>query len=143
MTIPRNKNITKQLNTYSYVIAITLQDLLQRNKHTLDGIIWERFGLLVFLTSHVPNTWSFVVIDLRLEYYLHPKSLRLFGPLIMKTCNLHHNVNEPLSTTSVRIMLLTYTGSIILYKEIEKNIVFRWVNGENLMDHNEMGTLTS
>ena len=35
MTIPYNKNITKQLNNYSYVIAITLQGLLQRTKWTL------------------------------------------------------------------------------------------------------------
>ena len=35
MTIPRNKNLTKQLNSYSYVIAITLQGLLQRTKRAL------------------------------------------------------------------------------------------------------------
>ena len=35
MTIPCNKNITKQLNNYSYVIAITLHDLLQRIKRAL------------------------------------------------------------------------------------------------------------
>ena len=35
MTIPCNKNITKQLNSYSYVIAITLQGLLQRTKRAL------------------------------------------------------------------------------------------------------------
>jgi hypothetical protein len=35
MTIPRNKNIIKQLNSYSYVIAITLQDLLQHTKRAL------------------------------------------------------------------------------------------------------------
>ena len=36
MTIPCNKNITKQLNNYSYVIAITLQGLLQRTKRALN-----------------------------------------------------------------------------------------------------------
>jgi hypothetical protein len=36
MTIPRNKNITKQLNSYSYVIVITLQDLLQRTKRAFN-----------------------------------------------------------------------------------------------------------
>ena len=35
MTIPRNKNIIKQLNSYSYVIAIILQDLLERIKWAL------------------------------------------------------------------------------------------------------------
>ncbi len=35
MTIPYNKNVTKQLNSYSYVIAITLQGLLQRTKWAL------------------------------------------------------------------------------------------------------------
>ena len=35
MAIPRNKNLTKQLNSYSYVIAITLQGLLQRTKRAL------------------------------------------------------------------------------------------------------------
>ena len=35
MTIPCNKNIIKQLNSYSYVIAITLQGLLQRTKRVL------------------------------------------------------------------------------------------------------------
>jgi hypothetical protein len=35
MAIPRNKKLTKQLNSYSYVIAITLQSLLQRTKRAL------------------------------------------------------------------------------------------------------------
>jgi hypothetical protein len=39
MTIPRNKNITKQLNNYSYVIVITLQGLLQRTKRALKDFI--------------------------------------------------------------------------------------------------------
>ncbi len=37
MTIPYNKNITKQLNSYSYVIPITLQNLLQRTKRALNN----------------------------------------------------------------------------------------------------------
>ena len=37
MAIPRNKNLTKQLNSYSYVIAITLQGLLQRTKRALNN----------------------------------------------------------------------------------------------------------
>ena len=35
MTILYNKNITKQVNNYSYVIAITLQGLLQHTKRVL------------------------------------------------------------------------------------------------------------
>ena len=35
---PRNKNLTKQLNSYSYVIAITLQGLLQRTKRVLEDL---------------------------------------------------------------------------------------------------------
>jgi hypothetical protein len=35
MTIHCNKNITKQLNSYSYVIAITLRCLLQRTTRAL------------------------------------------------------------------------------------------------------------
>jgi hypothetical protein len=37
MTIPCNKNITKQLNSYSYIIIIILQDLLQRTKQALSN----------------------------------------------------------------------------------------------------------
>ena len=36
MTIPYNKNITKQLNSYFYV-TITLQSLLQRTKQALNN----------------------------------------------------------------------------------------------------------
>ena len=43
MAIPRNKNLTKQLNSYSYVIAITLQDLLQRTKQALN---WNPINLI-------------------------------------------------------------------------------------------------
>ena len=39
MTISCNKNITKQLNSYSYVIVITLQGLLQRTKRAIDVLL--------------------------------------------------------------------------------------------------------
>jgi hypothetical protein len=38
MTIPCNKNITKQLNSYYVGIAITLQCLLPRTKRALNEI---------------------------------------------------------------------------------------------------------
>jgi hypothetical protein len=58
MTIPRNKNLTKQLNSYFYVITITLQGLLQRTKRALSltevrfryggrgglGVVWYGCG---------------------------------------------------------------------------------------------------
>ena len=47
MTIPCNKNLTKQLNNYSYVIAITLLCLLQRTKQTLNILIVICHGLLI------------------------------------------------------------------------------------------------
>jgi hypothetical protein len=51
MTILCNKNITKQLNSYSYVIVITLQCLLQRTKRALriDGIVLNVFQLALAL----------------------------------------------------------------------------------------------
>ena len=44
MAIPHNKNLTKQLNNYSYVIAITLQSLLQRTKRAQRSGRGEREG---------------------------------------------------------------------------------------------------
>ncbi len=44
MTIPYNKNITKQPNNYSYVIAIILQGLLQwddDNDQNGIGLNWK------------------------------------------------------------------------------------------------------
>ena len=49
MVIPRNKNLTKQLNSYSYVIAITLQGLLQRTKRAL---IVNTFNYLELVWPH-------------------------------------------------------------------------------------------
>jgi hypothetical protein len=51
MAIPRNKNITKQLNSYSYVIAITLQGLLQRTKRALSDEL-KVLHLNFLLPSH-------------------------------------------------------------------------------------------
>jgi hypothetical protein len=53
MTIPCNKNITKQLNNYSYVIAITLQGLLQRTKRALNVLSSVTRKTLGY--SHYPN----------------------------------------------------------------------------------------
>ena len=47
MTIHCNKNITKQLNNYSYVIAITLQNLLQPTKQALEIKLVD-FGIQSF-----------------------------------------------------------------------------------------------
>jgi hypothetical protein len=50
MTIPYNKNITKQLN--SYVIVITLYGLLQRTKRAFN-VINLKFCILSL--QHAPN----------------------------------------------------------------------------------------
>ena len=59
MTIPRNKSITKQLNSYSYIIAITLQGLLQRTKCILNVYSlllhkwWVPLYILINETHHL------------------------------------------------------------------------------------------
>ena len=56
MTIPCNKNITKQLNSYFYVIAITLQGLLQRSKRALK-ILSDTITIFFLLKSDTITIW--------------------------------------------------------------------------------------
>ena len=92
MTIPRNKNITKQLNSYSYVIAITLQDILQHTKRTLDCC---GCSLLKIIKSQVLRL-SLFKIGLFSSLWLH---VHIFYP--KNSCN--YILNFPIG-----LQLLTY-----------------------------------
>ena len=59
MTIHCNKNITKQLNSYSYEITITLHDLLQCTKRALRVLqVWHKLNDWIFNRKdlHVART---------------------------------------------------------------------------------------
>ena len=106
MTIPCNKNITKQLNSYSYVIAITLQGLLQRTKRALTS----------------DKVWIWVVynyFDMKNHYFLFYYLLFQFSILtkVWKTItslNLYRKEN---------LRLLVTTLATVLH-QIEENIAF-------------------
>lgn len=70
------------------------------------------------------------------------------GPLIMKTYHLYswlllQYINVPLPLTFIKILSLTHTKTTSFCKEKWKsNVIFRWVNRENLRDYIVHDTLT-